>query len=127
MKLILIALGGGLGAVARYGLAGWISSKSSGAFPLGTLCVNVLGCFLIGFGTHALTSHFEVREELRLALLVGLLGGFTTFSTYAWETFARFEEGDRTVALLYLVASNALGLGAAWAGFRFALALFGKE
>ncbi len=93
MKTLLwIGCGGAAGALFRYTLAGWCQRLSGGVFPVGTLAVNVLGCLLIGFVGAFLAGPLLVREEHRLGLLVGLLGGFTTFSTFGWETFALLNE-----------------------------------
>lgn len=120
MKLLWIALGGGLGASLRYllssGIAG--SSRFEGFRPAATLVVNILGCLAIGFFARVGAS--EWKEEWRLALFVGLFGGFTTFSTYALECFELFAEGQRTSAILNLLLSNLLGLGAVGLGMRLA-------
>ncbi len=120
MKFLLIALGGGLGAVARYSLTTAIQSRTWSSPFAGTLIVNVLGCFLIGVLAQLFSGAWPVRDELRLAILVGVLGGFTTFSSYAFESFALFESGERTQAILNIVLSNVLGLLAAWGGFALA-------
>ena len=120
MKYLLIALGGGLGAVARYSLSAAIQSCSWGAFYLGTLCVNVVGCFAIGLFVPLLSTVWVVREEYKLAIVIGVLGGFTTFSSYAFESIDLFQSGERVQAVLNVVLSNILGLGAAWAGFALA-------
>ncbi|MCA1635917.1 MAG: CrcB family protein, partial [Acidobacteria bacterium] len=90
------------------------------AFPIGTLVVNVLGCFLIG----ALFFLFEERgaggETTRAVVLVGLLGGFTTFSSYGLQTFTLLREGALAHAALYVVASNLLGLLTVWGGYALA-------
>jgi CrcB protein len=97
-----------------------IQSFSWGAFYLGTMCANVLGCFAIGVLIPLLSTVWVVREEYRLALLVGVLGGFTTFSSYAFESIGLYQSGERTLAVLNVLLSNLLGLGAAWAGFALA-------
>src|SRR5882724_5552378 len=95
-KLLYIAIGGGIGSVLRYLLSSWSQRASgNGPFPLGTLVVNALGCLAMGVLAAFFTGPHRVREELRLFLLVGMLGGFTTFSSYAWETFALADGGDR--------------------------------
>lgn len=118
-KLAYIAIGGGVGAVLRYLISGWGQRVVGPAgFPTGTLLVNLLGCLAIG----ALVSYFagphRVREELRLGLLIGVLGGFTTFSTFAYETLALLEDGQRMRAALNIVLSNVLGLAGVWSGYR---------
>jgi CrcB protein len=118
MKLALIALGGGGGAAARWLLAGAVQRWSDSTFPLGTLAVNLLGCLLIGILGAIFAGPHLVREEYRLALLVGLLGGFTTFSTFGWETFELINDGSWLRAAMNILLSNALGLAAVGLGYR---------
>jgi fluoride exporter len=124
-KLLLIAVFGGVGSVLRYLVSGWCQRLSYGTFPIGTLCVNVIGCLLIGLLGALLFGPHLIRQEYRLALLVGLLGGFTTFSAYAWETLGLVNGGSFGLALGNIVLSNSLGLFAAWAGYRVGVKLFG--
>jgi CrcB protein len=123
MKFILIALGGGLGAVARYSLTSAIQSRAWSSAYAGTLTVNVLGCFAIGVLARLFSDAWPVREEVRLAIIIGLLGGFTTFSSYAFEAFSLFESGERTAAVLNVILSNVLGILAAWGGYALAARL----
>ena len=119
-KLVFIAVGGGVGAVARYVVAGWGQGLTAGAFPLGTLLVNVVGCLVIGWLASVLQGPVLVREEVRMALLVGLLGGFTTFSTFGFETGGLLSDGEWGLAAWNLGLSNGLGLAAVFAGVRLA-------
>jgi fluoride exporter len=125
MKLLLIAVFGGVGSALRYLVGGWCQKLTYGTFPIGTLCVNVLGCLLIGVLGALLFGPQMIRQEYRLALLVGLLGGFTTFSSYAFETLNLVNAGSFGLALGNIVLSNSLGLFAAWAGYRIGVKLFG--
>ncbi len=118
IKLVWIAAGGGAGAVLRYLLAGAIQKFSGPSFPIGTLVVNVVGCLVIGLMTAAFAGPYLLRDEYKLALLVGLLGGFTTFSTFGWETFALANDGQFRQAALNVVLSNVLGFCAVWFGYR---------
>lgn len=121
--LVLIAAGGASGAVLRYLVAGWIQGDRAG-FPLGTLAVNALGCLLFGFLVRFVDGAGLLGgEDARVFLLVGFLGGFTTFSTYGWESFALARDGLRGLALANVAASNVLCLGALWLGVRVAEAL----
>ena len=86
-KWLLIAAGGAFGSVLRYAVQGWVQRAANGSFPVGTLTVNVLGCMFVGFLAALLTGPVLIREEYRLGLTVGILGGFTTFSTFGLETF----------------------------------------
>lgn len=121
--LSLIFIAGGVGSVLRYLLAGWVQNATPGVFPWGTLAVNVAGCAAIGFLATALSGLWLVRPELRMALLVGLLGGFTTFSSFAWESLQLARDGQMSFALLNLGLSNGVGLFAAWIGQRVAISL----
>ena len=125
-RLILLFVGGGCGSLLRYSMTGWVQRLAVGnAFPLGTFSVNVIGCAMIGFLAPLLTGPVLIREEYRLAILVGLLGGFTTFSSYAWETIALSDDGQWWLAAANIVLSNVCGLGAAWLGARLAVAIHG--
>lgn len=126
-KLLLIAAGGAVGSALRYLVAGWGQKLFNGSFPAGTMIVNVVGCFLIGLLAVALADPVRVRPELRMALLVGVLGGFTTFSTFGYESFTLM--GDRQFALagMNIVASVTLGLAAVWIGARLGQRIFGVQ
>ncbi len=117
-KLLMIAGGGAVGAVSRYYLAGWTQRLAGGTFPLGTLTVNVLGCLLIGILGAFFGGPHLVRQEYRLLMMIGLLGGFTTFSTFGLETVALINEGQLAQAGLNVLLSNALGLLAVLLGYR---------
>jgi CrcB protein len=125
MKWVLIAAGGALGSVLRYAIQGWVQRLTSGSFPLGTLAVNVAGCMLIGFLAAALTGPVLVREEYRIGLTVGILGGFTTFSAFGLETFNLANDGQFRLALANVVLSCGLGFVAVWGGYRLAERWFG--
>jgi CrcB protein len=116
MKIAWIAIGGGLGAVLRWLLSTAVQQRASGGFPWPTLCVNVLGCAAIGALATWLASATPPREELRLFLVVGVLGGFTTMSAFAWETVSLIDTGQAGRALLYVLASNTLCVAAAFGG-----------
>lgn len=121
-KYVWVALGGGTGAVARYVVAGLGQRLTDGVFPLGTLVVNLAGCGAIGVAAGLFAGPAIVREEVRLAVMVGFLGGFTTFSTYGYETFALLAERAWWPALGNLAVSNLAGLLAVWLGYRVAAA-----
>jgi CrcB protein len=122
-RLLLIGAGGAVGAVLRYLLAGWVQTLAlavapNRVFPLGTLVVNVLGSLLLGFLMPALTGVWLVREEWRLGLTVGVLGGFTTFSTFAYESLTLAQGRAAGTTLANILLSNGLGLTAVWLGYR---------
>ena len=100
MKILLIGVGGAIGAILRYVCAGWGQRLTDSALPVGTLGVNVLGCFLLGGLAAWFAGPQLVREEYRVAIMVGLLGGFTTFSTYALETLTLAKAGALQHAVL---------------------------
>jgi fluoride exporter len=125
IRWCLIFLGGGLGSLLRYAIGGWIQRLLSVSFPWGTLVVNLLGCAAIGFLASLLTGPVLVREEYRLAVIVGLLGGFTTFSSYCWETISLTDGAQWAYAAGNILASNVLGLAFAWIAARLALKIYG--
>jgi fluoride exporter len=115
INIMAIMVGGGLGAACRYWLF-MLTQKPGSGFPVGTLAVNLAGCFLIGI----LWNFFEssrLLHEWRLFIFTGFLGGFTTFSTFARETIQLLDVGEWKIALFYLAASNFGGLALAAAGF----------
>ncbi len=111
-------LGGGVGAVARYWLQGLVHSKINSVFPFGTFAVNVLGCLVIGSLMSALEDRFLVHPSLRVFLTIGILGGFTTFSSFSFETIQLFRDGELLYALANVLASLILCLGGTWLGVQ---------
>ena len=114
--LLAVAAGGALGAVSRHYVAGQILRMTGPGFPYGTMVVNIVGSLLMGLMITAFAMKFQANQELRGFLTVGLLGGFTTFSTYSLETAMLIERGDWTSAALYAFGSMAVGLVALFAG-----------
>jgi CrcB protein len=123
MKLVWIGAAGFAGAVSRYQVEGWVSARTRGAFPWGTFVVNVSGCVLIGFLVALLTERFAANPTLRVALTVGFVGAYTTFSTFAYETMRLSDHGRQAVALAYVVASVIAGVAAVMAGTSLGRAL----
>jgi fluoride exporter len=117
-----ISIAGAVGALARYGLEGWVSRRAT-AFPWGTFVVNISGAFLLGLLFTLLTERFVVAPWLRSAVTIGLLGAYTTFSTLTLETFRLFEEGSYLAAAFNIVGSIVVGLAAVFAGIVFGRAL----
>jgi fluoride exporter len=116
VNFLIVFLGGGLGAGARYWLSGSIARSTAGVFPYGTVAVNVIGCFLIGFLMTAFEERFLVTPWLRLFLTIGILGGFTTFSTFSYETIAMLRDAEYLYAFLNVILSVATCLAATYAG-----------
>jgi fluoride exporter len=116
-KLVLIGAGGFIGSVFRYILSGWVQVLThSIKFPFGTLSVNVAGCFIIGFLSHLVEYRGILSSPARAFVFVGVLGGFTTFSTFGNESMALFREGESTLAFLNIGSHVVLGLVAVWLG-----------
>lgn len=116
-KTILIGLAGLIGTLGRYWLSGLVARQYGETFPLGTLFVNVVGCFLAGSLFYLTEERFLVSPTLRTVILVGLLGGFTTFSSFGLQTFTLLREGEFALATLNVTVSNLLGLLMVWAGY----------
>jgi CrcB protein len=116
IRYFIVMLGAALGGVARYIIGGAVMQRFTGRFPLGTLVVNVTGCFLIGILLPLLTERGEPRPNLRLFLVVGVLGGYTTFSSFAWESFQAVDEGSRWIGFANIALSVILGYLAVWCG-----------
>lgn len=113
--LLVIALGGAAGTLGRYGI-GLLAQRTGASFPFGTLAINVVGSFLLGLFARSLIGT-TMSPELRVALTVGFCGGFTTFSTFSYETATLIESGQWPRAILYAIASVLLSIAATFAGF----------
>jgi CrcB protein len=120
MRYLLVLAGGGTGALARYVAASAIMTRFGGRFPLGTLAINVTGSFLIGFLMTILTERYQLDPQWRLLLVVGFLGGYTTFSSFEWETFTAVRDGALWAGMLNVVSSVVLGYVAVWLGVMLA-------
>lgn len=115
-QVIAIAIGGALGSVMRYGLSNWVHAFVGRGFPYGTLVVNVLGCLAMGILFVLLVERMGESALWRAGLLIGVLGGFTTFSTFSIETFNLIEQGAIARAASNMLASLVLCVGATWFG-----------
>jgi CrcB protein len=120
VRLLLIALFGAIGTMARYGLGGVVQIKMGGAFPYGTLLINLTGCFFLGLIGQATLNRMIISPELRMAIAVGFFGGYTTFSSFGWETAKMLEAGEWLRATAYVAASVVFGLLLSVAGIRLA-------
>lgn len=117
----MILVGGGVGALSRYLVGAAIMTRFSGRFPLGTVFINVTGSFLIGFIMTLLTERFKPHPNWRFLLVVGFLGGYTTFSSFQWESLNLIKDGGRWIGLLNLIGSVVLGYIAVWLGVEVAI------
>jgi len=115
-NLIYIAIGGAAGALLRYTVSGLVHSYASGVFPWGTLVVNLSGCLVIGF-LWQMFENLSFSPHMRSFLFIGILGAYTTFSTYGLETFNLLREKELGYVLLNFLGSNILGLGMVFLGF----------
>jgi CrcB protein len=116
INLLYVAAGGALGAAGRYLITYWFYSHSETSYPLGTFTVNIVGCFLLGLIYKLTMEKSLLSPELRLMLTVGMIGAFTTFSTFSFEILNLIKENNFGTALLYIGASVFCGLLAVWLG-----------
>ncbi len=117
--MLIVALGGALGCVARYKCGAVVLHHTFGwKFPLGTFLVNVLGCLIAGLLIGLAENHDFLTPELRLLAFTGFLGGFTTFSAFGVETVSLLQKGEPAIAAAYVALSVACGLAALWAAVK---------
>jgi CrcB protein len=119
-KWLLVAGGGAFGSVLRYAVQGWAQRFAGAIFPWGTFAVNVTGCAVIGFLAAALAGPWLIREEYKVGLMVGVMGGYTTFSSFGLETFNLMNERQYAFAAANVALSCLMGLAAVWLGYRAA-------
>ncbi len=115
-RYICVCVGGAAGSLLRYVLGSLINNRYSGRFPLATFTINVTGSFLIGLILTILTERAHVNPNWRPLIIVGFLGGYTTFSAFEWETYTVIGEGFSIIALLYVILSVIVGYAGCWAG-----------
>ena len=127
MDVLIAGAGGFVGSAARYALTTWVTTRlaSGTLFPWGTLSVNILGSLAIGALVGAMVELGDLSERARLLLVVGVLGGFTTFSAFSNETFALARTGQEAMAAGYVAATLVAGIAAVWAGYAGARAVAG--
>lgn len=120
LKYFYIALGGSLGAIARYWVGSEVADKLGTKFPYGTFVINITACLIIGFSLVFLGRRTELSPAWRFLIPVGFIGAYSTFSTFEWETFSTLQAGAFFLASLYLVLSIVVGLLAVWCGVLLA-------
>jgi fluoride exporter len=120
LRFFLIALFGAIGTLARYGLQGFVQIRVGSPFPYGTLLINLTGCFFLGLIGQITLNRVMISPEWRMAIAIGFFGGYTTFSSFGWETAKMFEDGEWLRASTYVTASVVLGLLLSVAGIRLA-------
>ena len=116
-NILWVGLGGFIGSIFRYAVDGFITRVAFGSvFPYGTFLVNAVGCLTIGFLAGIVESRGVFSEPIKMFLFIGLIGGFTTFSAFAFESLQLFKESQSILAILNLVFQPVIGLGGVWAG-----------
>lgn len=123
VQALLVAGGGAIGSLLRYYVGQWALRLAGPAFPWGTLTVNVVGCFVIGVFAELILRRFDASPELRLLLITGFLGGFTTFSAFSLDAISLFERGAAVSGAVYILASVGLSMAAVMAGLALMRAM----
>ncbi len=116
LQVLFVALGGAIGSAARYLVGGWFAARFGAAFPYGTFVINVTGSFIVGFFLAYAQERVSLSPYWRLFFAVGLVGGYTTFSTFEYESIRLLQDGEMLMAAVYLIGSVVTGGVAAIAG-----------
>jgi fluoride exporter len=116
VKYLMIAIGGGLGSMLRFWVGGVVSGRMGTRFPYGTFLINCTASFLIGFIITLLAEKTHWSPNLRFLIPIGFIGGYSTFSTFEYETFRVFQEGELLIAFLNVILSIVVGFAAVWLG-----------
>ncbi len=122
-NLLLVGAGGAIGSMARYLIGLWTLQRFGPGFPWGTLGVNITGSFLIGLLAELIMRKFGASADMRLFLITGVLGGYTTFSAFSLDAITLFERGDTILAITYIAASVVLSILAVFAGLALMRAM----
>ncbi len=120
LRIFLLILFGSAGTLARYALGGVVQQRANCSFPAGTLAVNLLGCFLLGYAGEFALQHLSIPPDWRVGITVGFFGAFTTFSSFAYESSRMIEDGDWLKTILYVSVSVVAGLLLALTGIHLA-------
>ena len=123
-KYFLVAIGGALGSLARYGVASIVTDRMGSRFPYGTFVINLSACLIIGFSLTWLERRTEISPAWRFLIPIGFVGAYSTFSTFEWEIFSKLQTGAFLIAALYVSLSVLLGLIAVWLGVILARLAF---
>src|SRR5262245_61014510 len=116
-KTILIAVAGLVGTLMRYWISGYVAKQYGETFPWGTMAVNLIGCLVAGAVFYLAEERLLLSPTLRTMIMIGLLGGFTTFSSFGLQTFTLLRDGEIVLALLNVTTSNILGVFMVWLGY----------
>ena len=116
LKYVIVGIGGALGSILRFWLGNYIGSRMGTRFPYGTLVINVTGSFLVGLVLSLLTAKTNLSSSWRYLIPIGFIGGFTTFSSFEYETLRTFQDGQIGLGLLYVGISVCVGFVAVWGG-----------
>jgi CrcB protein len=115
-QLLLVFLGGGAGACSRYLISQFANTKWGADFPIGTLIANSAGCFIIGVFMAAITEKYIINPNWRLLIVVGFIGGLTTFSSFSYESIRLLQDGGLNLAMANILANMVIGFTATWLG-----------
>ena len=118
VKLVMVAVGGAIGALCRYGLCGLVSWLYEPQLKLGTIVVNLVGCFLMGVAFSTVHYRIEVSDSVKILIMTGFLGAFTTFSTYTLESVSYIQQGKYSLALWNILISTIISLPLLIAGMK---------
>ncbi|XUY28092.1 fluoride efflux transporter CrcB [Agrobacterium sp. rho-8.1] len=124
LNIALVAAGGAIGSIARYLVGVWSVRLAGPNFPWGTITVNIVGAFLIGLMVEVVARRFDASAEMRVFIVTGVIGGFTTWSSFTLDAVTLFERGDMGQAALYLAGSLTLSFAAIFAGLALGRSLF---
>lgn len=124
-RIAMLMAAGGLGTVSRYLLQGAVQEMGPAAFPFGTLVVNAVGCFVFGFVWSLAEEYYAIGQEVRIIVLIGFLGAFTTFSTFAFESLQQLRDSELLLAFVNVAVQCVIGIALVFVGILLARTVFG--